>query len=83
MPYAILTDALPSGKFGVYMGIFNFFIVLPQILASTVYGALLDHVFAGQSIFVLVTGGVSFVVAALLMLRVDGSLRDPTPRSAA
>ena len=71
MPYAILTDALPAGKFGIYMGIFNFFIVLPQILASTVYGALLDHVFGGQSIFVLVTGGASFVLAALMMLRVD------------
>lgn len=71
MPYAILTDALPAGKFGIYMGIFNFFIVLPQILASTVYGALLDHMFGGQSIFVLVAGGASFVLAALMMLRVD------------
>ncbi len=71
MPYAILTDALPRGKFGIYMGIFNFFIVLPQIMASTIYGALLDHVFGGQAIFVLITGGSSFVVAALLMLRVQ------------
>lgn len=70
MPYAILTDALPAGKFGIYMGIFNFFIVLPQIMASTIYGALLDHVFGGASIFVLVTGGVSLLAAALLMLRV-------------
>lgn len=74
MPYAILTDALPSSKFGIYMGIFNFFIVLPQILASTVYGALLEHLFGGASILVLVTGGASFVVAALLMRRVEGSL---------
>jgi len=73
MPYAILTDALPASKFGIYMGIFNFFIVLPQILASTVYGALLDHVFGGASIFVLVTGGASFFVAAALMLRVERS----------
>jgi maltose/moltooligosaccharide transporter len=70
MPYAILTDHLPARKFGIYMGIFNFFIVLPQICASTVYGMLLDHVFGGESVFVLVTGGVSFLVAALLMLRV-------------
>jgi len=74
MPYAILTDALPSSKFGIYMGIFNFFIVLPQILASTVYGALLEHLFGGASILVLVTGGASFLVAALLMRRVKGSL---------
>ncbi|MGB1375398.1 MAG: MFS transporter [Rhodothermales bacterium] len=72
MPYAILTDALPSSKFGVYMGLFNFFIVLPQILASTVYGALLQHVFGGASILVLVTGGGSFVLAALMMRRVEG-----------
>ena len=70
MPYAILTDALPSGKFGIYMGIFNFFIVLPQIMASTIYGALLDNVFGGEPVFVLITGGSSFVVAALFMLRV-------------
>lgn len=71
MPYAILTDSLPSSKFGIYMGIFNFFIVLPQILASTVYGALLDHLFGGASILVLVTGAGSFVIAAVLMRRVE------------
>jgi maltose/moltooligosaccharide transporter len=70
MPYVILTDALPAGKFGVYMGIFNFFIVLPQIMASTVYGGLLHGVFGGEPIYVLATGGASFVLAALLMLRV-------------
>jgi len=70
MPYAILTDSLPAGKFGIYMGIFNFFIVLPQIMASTIYGALLDHAFGGQTIFVLISGGASFLVAALLMMRV-------------
>jgi len=70
MPYAILTDALPAGKFGIYMGIFNFFIVLPQIMASTIYGGLLDSVFGGDSIFVLLSGGVSFLIAAALMRRV-------------
>ncbi len=71
MPYAILTDSLPSSKFGIYMGIFNFFIVLPQILASTVYGALLENLFGGESIFVLITGGAAFILAAGLMLRVE------------
>lgn len=70
MPYAILTDALPARKFGVYMGIFNFFIVLPQITAATVYGQLLQHVFGGQSVYVLVTGGLSFGIAAVMMLRI-------------
>jgi maltose/moltooligosaccharide transporter len=71
MPYAILTGALPAHKFGVYMGIFNFFIVIPQITASTVYGLLLRTVFDGQAILVLVTGGISLLGAALLMIRVD------------
>jgi maltose/moltooligosaccharide transporter len=69
MPYVVLTDALPAGKFGIYMGIFNFFIVLPQIMASTIYGGLLHGIFGGEPIFVLVTGGVSFLVAAALMNR--------------
>ena len=76
MPYAILTEALPAGKFGVYMGIFNFFIVLPQIMASTIYGGLLDGVFGGETIFVLLTGGVSFLIAAALMTRVDDSVSE-------
>ena len=71
MPYAILTDALPASKFGIYMGIFNFFIVLPQILASTIYGVLLNGVFGGDAVFVLLTGGFSFLLAALLMRRVE------------
>ena len=75
MPYAILTDSLPAGKFGIYMGIFNFFIVLPQIMASTIYGALLDHLFGGQSIFVLLSGGASFLIAAVLMMRVPERTR--------
>ena len=69
MPYVMLTDALPARKFGIYMGIFNFFIVLPQIMASTIYGGLLHGVFGGESIFVLLSGGVSFLIAAVLMNR--------------
>ena len=69
MPYVVLTDALPAGKFGIYMGIFNFFIVLPQIMASTIYCGLLHGIFGGEPIFVLVTGGVSFLIAAVLMNR--------------
>jgi maltose/moltooligosaccharide transporter len=70
MPYAILTEALPASKFGIYMGIFNFFIVLPQIMAATIYGILLENLFGHRAIYVLITGGVSFFVAAALMLRV-------------
>ena len=71
MPYAILTGSLPIKKFGIYMGIFNFFIVIPEITASSIYGVLLSNVFHEKSIYVLITGGVSLIIAALLVLRVD------------
>lgn len=71
MPYAILSCALPSHKMGVYMGIFNFFIVIPQILAASILGLMVGTVFNGESIYALVLGGVCFVVAAGLTLRVD------------
>ena len=71
VPYAMLSGSLPPDKMGYYMGIFNFFIVIPQIIAGTVLGFLLTHVFNGQPIFILVTGGVSILIAGLLSLRVS------------
>ena len=71
MPYAILTGSLPSNKMGIYMGIFNFFIVIPQILAATILGFMVKDLFGGQAILALVFGGVSMVVAALLVLFVN------------
>lgn len=71
MPYAMLAGALPASKMGVYMGMFNFFIVIPQILAATLLGLLVRYVFDGEAIYVLVTGGVLFFLAALATLCVD------------
>jgi len=68
MPYAILTGSLPSHKMGIYMGIFNFFIVIPQILAATILGFMVKSLFGGDSIYALLTGGISMVVAAVLIL---------------
>jgi maltose/moltooligosaccharide transporter len=68
MPYAILTGSLPVNKMGTYMGIFNFFIVIPQILAASILGFFVRDVFGGESIYALVTGGVSMFIAALLIL---------------
>jgi len=65
MPYAILTGSLPQTKMGVYMGIFNFFIVIPQILAATILGFLTVNVFGGQAIYALVFGGISMIIAAI------------------
>ena len=67
MPYAILTSALPSDKMGVYMGIFNFFIVIPQILAASVLGFVVKSVFSEEPIYALVLGGVTWFVAAAMM----------------
>ncbi|HQG56554.1 MAG TPA: MFS transporter [Bacteroidales bacterium] len=71
MPYAILTGSLPPEKMGTYMGIFNFFIVIPQIMAASILGFLVKHLFGGESIFAIVTGGVSMFLAAVSVLFVD------------
>ncbi len=70
LPYAILSSVVPYRKMGVYMGMFNFFIVIPQILAAAVLGLLVRTVFDGQAALALVLGGASMIVAAGLMLRV-------------
>jgi maltose/moltooligosaccharide transporter len=70
MPYAILTGSLPPSKLGYYMGVFNFFIVIPQIVAASVLGFLLRQFFHSDAVFAMLIGGVSFLLAAALMLRV-------------
>ncbi len=64
MPYAMLADAIPPEKMGFYMGVFNFFIVLPQIVAAAVLGPVVKHLFAGHAMPAVVTGGASLLVAA-------------------
>jgi maltose/moltooligosaccharide transporter len=71
MPYAILTGSLPPSKMGYYMGVFNFFIVIPQIVAAAVLGFVVGKFFDGQAIYALLIGGVSLIVAAALALRVE------------
>lgn len=65
MPYAILTGSLPHNKMGIYMGIFNFFIVIPQILAASILGSMVKHLFSGNTMLALVSGGISMIIAAL------------------
>jgi maltose/moltooligosaccharide transporter len=71
LPYALLSNTVPMKKMGLFMGIFNFFIVLPQILAASILGFLVNKFFAGQTIYALVIGGSSMVIAGLLTLRVQ------------
>lgn len=76
LPYALLSDSVPAAKMGVFMGIFNFFIVIPQLVAASLLGFLLRHFFGGQPIQALTIGGISLIVAGLCVLRVQ------EPRSA-
>ena len=71
LPYALLSSNLPANKMGVYMGIFNFFIVIPQLIAASVLGLVLRELFEGRAIFGLVIGGVLMVVSGVATLLVD------------
>ncbi|MEZ9197710.1 MFS transporter [Shewanella sp. 10N.286.54.B9] len=71
VPYALLANTLPAKKMGVYMGIFNFFIVIPQLLAASVLGLIVRVLFDGQPIYALITGGTLMMVAGIAVLRVN------------
>ncbi|MEC3965114.1 MFS transporter [Flagellimonas halotolerans] len=71
MPYAILAGAIPPQKMGVYMGIFNFFIVIPQIINALIGGLMVQYLYNGHPIYALMTSGVAFLIAALLVSRVE------------
>lgn len=65
MPYAILTGSLPAAKMGTYMGIFNFFIVIPQILAASILGYITSTLFQGQVILTMVLAGFSLILGGV------------------
>ncbi|MDR6735645.1 MFS transporter [Sphingobacterium sp. 2149] len=67
MPYAILSDHLPAGKMGVYMGLFNFFITLPQIVCGFFGGMIIKYLFHSQSIYGLLLAGVFMLLAAFFV----------------
>jgi maltose/moltooligosaccharide transporter len=66
MPYSILAGALPPSKMGFYMGVFNFFIVIPQLIASAILGYIIKDIFHEQAIYALVIGGVAMVIGGIL-----------------
>ena len=76
MPYAILSSVLPHRKMGVYIGMFNFFIVIPQILAAATMGLMLRHWFGGHAIRMMLVGGASMIMAGILMMFVKDSGRE-------
>ena len=70
MPYAILASSLPQRKLGIYMGLFNVFIVVPQLLVATVMGSLMKAFFPNQPIWTMLAAALVMAIAALAMLRV-------------
>jgi maltose/moltooligosaccharide transporter len=70
MPYAILSVALPPERMGVYMGIFNFFIVLPQTVYALCMSPIIKYAFHNQALPTVVLGGICFLIAAALATRI-------------
>ncbi|QKG72447.1 MFS transporter [Erythrobacter mangrovi] len=74
MPYAILASNLPQAKLGIYMGLFNIFIVVPQLLVATVMGSIMQAFFPGEPVWTMLFAAASWIVAALAMQRVKAAL---------
>jgi len=79
MPYAILSGALPPARIGVYMGVFNFFIVIPEIIASLTFQPLVKRVFNNDPLYVVMLGGACLLVAAALVTLVDDRVNRDVP----
>jgi maltose/moltooligosaccharide transporter len=73
MPYAILAGALPANRMGYYMGLFNFFVVIPQIVSGLLLGFFTKYFFGGHTVLTLALGGACMVLAAVLTLFVTDS----------
>ncbi|MDU8885122.1 MFS transporter [Yeosuana sp. MJ-SS3] len=71
VPYAMLSGALPASKMGYYMGVFNFFIVIPQLVAASILGFLVSKIFDNHPVYALFIGGVSMILSGILTLRVS------------
>jgi maltose/moltooligosaccharide transporter len=74
VPYAMLSGALPASKMGYFMGVFNFFIVIPQLVAASILGFLVSRFFDNQPVYALLIGGVSMIIAGLITLTVDDKM---------
>ncbi len=68
MPYVILSGSIPAGKLGIYMGLFNFFITLPQIINGFFGGSIVKYIFGGNAIYALVLAGFCLMAAAISVL---------------
>jgi maltose/moltooligosaccharide transporter len=82
MPYAMLSNAIPAAKMGFYMGVFNFFIVLPQILASVGLGSLMKTVLGDDPMNAVLLGGCSMILAGACVSRVSKDVDLAAPEAA-
>jgi maltose/moltooligosaccharide transporter len=73
IPYAMLSGSLPSNKMGYYMGVFNFFIVIPQLVAASILGFLVSQFFNSEPIYALLIGGASMILAGIISLTIKDS----------
>jgi len=71
IPFAMLSGALPASKMGYYMGVFNFFVVIPQLLAASILGFLVSFFFSNEPIYALLIGGASMILAGFIALLVN------------
>ena len=83
MPYALLSSCVDPKRMGVYMGIFNMFIVIPQIVAATLLGPTLRLFFDNQPIYALIISGASLIVGAVCLVRVSEPQAQATTTSPA
>ena len=74
MPYAILASNLPQAKLGIYMGLFNVFVVVPQLLVATVMGSIMNAFFPGEPVWTMLFATLGWIVAAAAMQRVRAAL---------
>ena len=74
MPYAILAGSIPMAKMGVYMGIFNFFITMPQIVNGIIGGSIVKYFYGGNAIYAILMAGVFFILGAVAALRIKESI---------
>jgi len=71
MPYSILAGSIPGGKMGIYMGIFNFFIVIPQIINGIIGGPIVKRIYDSQAIYAIIFAGVCLIIASLAVRFVE------------
>lgn len=77
MPYVILSSSIPAGKMGIYMGIFNFFITVPQIINGIIGGPIVKNVYNNQPIYAIIMSGIFMLCAAVSVIYVydPGSIK--------